>query len=259
MFSRYAATLALIGSALAVQAQTVTLRFNPPIGKTYVYATTTIIKSTGGQAGSMNQSMTVLTKALKNTGGKITLQSSIEGAKITGTGPGATNAAAMEKRLNGQKTTTVVDSQGQPVGSDAGKMMQKMMQGGLSNMHFFPTHPVSVGSKWGNTMDLAKMMPAQANMKITGGKMPVNMVLKKIEMRNGRRVAVIDMTMSTVMGMTGANPGQSMKITLKSTGTTWIDVASGMPVESRSVANTATSFGTMQMNQNITSTMKLRG
>jgi hypothetical protein len=255
--SRYAALLILAGSAVLGQAQSVTLRLKPPVGKAFSYATNTTIKMVGGQSSTMTQAMNIVMRATSAAAGKITIESTIQSVKVGGDGPAASAAPNIEKQLKGKKSTIIVDSQGKPLGANGPQMMQQMMQGGLSNT-YFPSQPVSVGSKWSNTIDLSKMVPAQGGMKVTGGKMPVNMTLRKFETRGGKRIAVIDMAMATTMAINGASPAQSMKMNLNTTGTTWIDVATGMPVESRTNAVTSSSFGGRQMNQNITSTMKLK-
>lgn len=260
--------LAVVGAALSAQAQKVTLRYNPPAGKTYVYASTSTNSQTTPQGKmSMKQTMTVTTKIVKNVGGKVTTETTMSGAKVTATGPAAGMAANIEKTLNGTKTTAVMDNRGRPVDMKASgsAMMQSVMSGmssGLGSMQGFPAEPVGVGSKWSSVMDFQKMMSGMMQgMSITGGKIPVNMVLKSFEVSNGRKLAVISVSLKGSFGIvppknSGA-PSGNVTTTMNTTAVMKVDVVTGMPVEVVSTGSGSTAFGKMKMDQSTSSTMKL--
>jgi hypothetical protein len=263
---RQFALLIILASAAAAQAQKVTLRFNPPAGKTYSYAmTTSMTQNTPQGPMQTKQTMTSVMKIVKNQGGKVTMENSIKGAKVTGSGPAAGMSKNIETMLNGMKSTTVVDNLGRPLdvnvaGNNAA--MQGMMSGmsnGLSSMYSYPKEAVGVGSKWSSTMDFQKMMgKAIPNAKVTGGKMPVTMTLKRLETRNGKKVAVIDIKMTGSMSMTMGGSATPISTTMNTTGELVVDLATGIPVAVKSVAKSTTSLSGMKMDQVQTTTMQLK-
>jgi hypothetical protein len=265
---RSAAMFVVLGSALAAQAQKVTLRYNPAVGKTYVFSTTTTMKQTMPQgASNMKQSMTTTMKVLKKAGDKVTIQTTVSGAKVTATGQGAEMASGIEKQLNSTKSTTVIDSRGRPAdikatGPQAMQSALSGMAGGLGSMNSFPEGPVGVGSTWTSTIDFQKMMKGMLQgMKMSGGKIPVKMTLKRFETAGGKRLAVIDVVLNGNFSLNppagNASAMGPVTTTLRTNATMKVDVATGVPVEVQSKGGGTTSIGKMKLVQDITTSMKL--
>ncbi len=266
---RHVSLLLVMGTALSAQAQKVTLRYNPPVGKSYVFQSVMTSKQDNPQGSTtMKQSMTITTKIVKNAGGKVTTLTTASGAKVTATGPAAQMVPNMEKSINSMKTTSVVDNRGRPVDMKAAgpEAMQQMMSGmssGLGAMQAFPVEAVGAGSKWVNTVDFQKMMAGMLQgMTMTGGKMPMTMVLKSFENRNGRRLAVIQISMKGTFSIAppkSTGPGMgSVTTTMKTDGVIRIDVATGMTIEAQSTGSGTTMINKMKMVQTYNSSMKLK-
>jgi hypothetical protein len=262
---RHLAMLLVLGSALSAQAQKVTLRFNPPVGKSYVYASTTSMTQTTPQGVSkMTQSMNTTMRIVKKLGDRYQVESKISGAKVNATGPGAEIATNIAKKLNGTTTSMMIDSRGRPADMKAAgsSMMQSAMSGmsgGLGNMNSYPAEPVGVGSKWSTTLDFQKIMAKSLQgMKMTGGKIPVNMSLKGFETKGGKKLAIIGVVMKGSFSLASPNPGQgTVTTTMNTTSTLKVDVGTGLAVEVVSSGGGSTSFGQMKMVQQMKTSTKL--
>lgn len=251
--------------ALVVFQSSVTLHYQPVVGKAYRYSMTMSSNNSmaAGQNMSMTSKMNITMKPLSRTAGKTTVQSTVDSVKVTAPqgSPAANMTSSMEKSMKASKTTLVMDSQGKIVSMNAtggNPMMGQMGQNMGGMMTFaYPKTPVRVGSSWSIPMDFGKMMAkTMPNMAVTG-KMPIVMRVMRIYGQQGRTLVQLAMTMNGVMNM-GAQ-GRSIATKMNSAGTLVIDAATGMPVSQQQTMTGATTFGKQTMKSTTVIAMKAIG
>ena len=268
------ASKALIVASLATlcvvaPAQQVTLRFKPPVGKTFKYTMVTKTSQSGGpmSVGDSSQMMTMTMKILSQSAGKTVMESAITDAKVNmSANPQMKGMATqVENMLKNFKATTTLDPYGKGLDTKVAggnPMMQGIASnigGGVGSMYSFPKEAVGVGSTWKVPFDFGKVMAgAVPGMKLSGGKTNVVCKLTGFENSGGKRIAVISTTVSATIGMS-LGAGGTATTTTNSKGVLKVDVATGMPVSVNSENTSKTSMGTMIMNQTTSTSMKLAG
>jgi hypothetical protein len=264
--------LALACTPCFAAAQKVTLRLNPPAGRTYVYrATTKSENKTAGMDMSMDQTYTMSMKVLSNKGGKVTFQSKVSDIKIKTppNSPMAGSAEQIKKMMEGMAATSTVDSRYRMVSmknSSTNPMVQGMAQGisgAMSGMTTFPEGPVGVGSSWTSKLDMGKMMSGQM---MPGGKVtsniPITLTVLRFTTVAGKKCVELSMKMGGTMHMTmgGQGGGKPMQIETKMSGkgTMLMDLATGMFLRMNSTSTSTTLFGSQSMNSTQTMSMALK-
>lgn len=228
--------------AASAQAQTVLLRYHPPVGKTVSYTmkmsmTMATPQAPGGKPMHFDQNVPMTLKVVSHTADTTTVEMT-------------TGASGMMKA---NTTRLTLDQYGTPKGAGGSgpgaAMMSSMGQGsqGIS----FPKGPVKVGATWTSSIDLGKMgggMPGGMKMN---GKVPI--VYRLTGLRGG--VATILMTAKGTMSMNMS--GKAMNISMDIRSTSDIDSATGLAKSSVTTTDTTTAIpGAGTMRQHMTMTMK---
>ncbi len=238
---RLHASLVLAASFLATtaSAQTVLLRYRPPVGKTFSYTMVMSMsmvapKATQAMAGATHfgQTSPMSIRVLSRTGDTTTVE--------TRSGPAHFDAGSPLAKNNGLTKPVVsrmtLDQYGTPKGAAGGGMPSAMVSavGQGSQGVAFPKKAVKVGDSWTSALDLGKMMGALSRGMKTSGTIPI--VYRLVAVQGG--VATVSMTAKGTMSMSmGTRP---MRITLDVRSTSLIDVATGMPKSSRTTTDTST-------------------
>ena len=278
---RKPALASLIGvSALALAAtapaQSVTLKLNLPVGKTYNYVTTSKSQSSGGPMNiSTDQRMEMSLSVLSKSAQGMRIKTKITDVKITvpPNTPGANMIKAQEQQLKNTSFEATYDSRGRSsgfAGSSANAAANKVMQG-MGSMRFgfmgveFPAGPVSPGSKWSSNIDFKKLVGEMGMGMVKPGKnsnMPVNFKLVKVTNQGGKKVAQIAYSMIGKIDMSVSNPqsGQSMPMNLSFNvnGNVTVDTATGLPLTNSSNGSTTTAVMGMNIIQKVSTTIKLK-
>jgi hypothetical protein len=266
----------IAGSTIA-SAQSVSLKFKPPVGKKYVYMTS--MSMTGGGMAGMNMNMkeTGVTtfKILSRAGDLTSLSIATSNVKITVPegSPMKAGIPNMEKQAN-VTTTMKVNSLGKAssvsVKGGADQMMQlagDLMGTGGAFLNY-PQAPVKPGSTWTSTLDLGKILGKRMPMmKISGGLLTLKMKLDKFVTSGGKRLAQVSMkgsgkasmSMNQGSGPAGKTPTMTMTIGVTMDSVTMIDIATGMAVSVTSNSSNKMSMGGQgSMTQSVKSSMKLK-
>jgi hypothetical protein len=259
----------LLSGVTAQGPNAVSLKFHPPIGKTYKYLMSMTMSMEQGKsipAMSFGTQVEMDMKVLSRTGDVTSLQTKMGKATVN-TPPGspiAASKASMEKMFNGMVVKSKIDSLYHVRGvAETGGAAEAMM-GGMSNLGnmsnmSFPNHPIRVGETWSGDMDLGKAMgglsKSMPGAKITGD-IPIKFTLMGLDRRGGQPVANIRITMIGDMSI-GAS-GQSMKIHMDANGNCVLELATGMTVSTRMIAASTMNIGGMKMVQHMTQAMTLR-
>lgn len=268
--------LSALALAATAPAQSVTLKLNLPVGKTYSYVTTTKSQSSGGPMNvssdqRMEMSLAVLSKSAQGT----RIRTKITDVKITvpPNTPGANMIKAQEQQLKNTSFEATYDSRGRSSGfsgSSANSAANKVMQG-MGSMRFgfmgveFPAGPVSPGSKWSSNIDFKKLVGEMGMGMVKPGKnsnMPVAFKLVKVANAGGKKVAQIAYSMIGKIDMSVSNPqsGQSMpmNLTFNVTGNVTVDTATGLPLTNTSSGSTSTAVMGMNITQKVSTSIKLK-
>lgn len=274
---RSLALVSLLALAALGSAQTVTLRFKPPVGTTRSYVTTTsMVQNVPGMPApmTMSQTMPMTYRVVSRSGGLTTIQTKTGQVKVTvpAGSPMAAQKAQIERMASGMTSTMTVDefgtlksmgATGAPGASLANGIGAGMASGaqGIS----YPNKPLKVGDTWTGSLDMGKSMSKTVPMGMTAkGKIPIVYRLLGIEKQGGKTLARISMTMngSTSMAMgaagAGAGGGKSMSMTMRmaSQGTMVVDAATGLLQSmSTKMSNDMAIMG-QNMRQNISVSMK---
>ena len=249
-----AAPLLLVATA---SAQTVLLRYRPPVGKTFAYTMTTSMtmaspQKTPGMKGPMSfrQSAPMTIRVVSQTPDATTIEMK--------TGP--TKTAAGSALGNAPQTSApqivrmTLDRFGTlKAGSGAGPATAIMSSmGGNMQGVVFPAKPVRVGDTWTQTIDLGKIMSgAKAGSMRVQGKLP--MVYRLTALKGG--IATIEMASKGAMTM--AMGAQAIKTSMNMRATSSIDSSTGLTKSTALVSDSATQLpGMGAMRQHMTMSMK---
>lgn len=261
--SRTAVAVALVlGSVIAAGGQkAVTLRIKPPVGQKYTYAMVMDNKTSGmGGAGTMSMKVTTelvySVKSLKGT--NTTMETTTKSAKVTAPqgSPMAGMAAQLEQQLKGQTMTVTLDELGKMVSTPG---TNATMAAGANTSVEYPRNPVSVGSTWSAIVDMGKVLAAQG-LQVTGGKIPFNYKVTKIESVGGQTLVHLSQAAKgnfTTSAAAGAGAG-SMKVGLDSKTGIVVEAATGMLRSSKGTMTMTLSAGSMTMTQTMVVDMRLK-
>lgn len=231
-FVRIIPLFVLATVAGAASAQQVTLRFKPPVGKTYNY--TSSLEMSGGGPGqqSSKQSSTTQLKIGARTGDKTRV--TMTNTNVVKSGKSGAKDSPMQMDITSLNAVTSLNSNGKAqIAILGGEMMSAM-----GPFPPFPANPVGVGSTWKKEFDLSKMFGKQfpPGVKISGGKLPLMLKLVKFVNQGGKKLAQISIngkaaaTISqSAMPAGGAKtPAITMTIAVICNTTTMVDVATGV-------------------------------
>jgi hypothetical protein len=255
--------LLLLGGAGATQGS-VTLKFHPPVGKSYHYQMSMISSTEMGKSASpmgMNTQMDINMKVVSRTGDITSLETRMSNMKMNGAGASAVQGA-MEKKMSGMVVKTQVDGQYRTK-SVNGSSMDSMLSG-FSGVTF-PNHPVKIGDTWNSNLDLGKalggMTGSMPGMKINGN-IPIHIRLSGFSHGGGRAQAEIHFTMKgdVTMSMSAGPNGKpmNMKMSMDGSGTNLVELATGMPTTSKSIIAMTMEVGGMHLVQHMTQNMNLK-
>lgn len=272
-FSHSIALALVLGIAGVASAQKVTLRYQPPVGKSYVYGMTMSSGSNSPMmaAASMKMTGTSTMKIVSRKGDVTTVKNAMSNVNfvVPKGSPLESQVAAMKKQATTEITMGInslggVANMSAAGGNPQANQMMNSMMGGSSPFAVLPKNPVGVGSTWTSSFDIGKMIGnAMPGMKVDGGKVLLTSKLVKFISQGGKKLAQIHIsgTGTTAMNLPGGQGG-SMKMTMKmsiNTDTT-IDVATGITVSMTSTTTNAMQFGGQgSMTQDTKMSMTLKG
>lgn len=247
----------LVLAAIA-PAQSVLLRYRPPVGKTAAYTMkmsmtmTSAQKSPGTRAPmSINQTMPMTIRVVSRTADTTTIE--------TKTGPAKPDPGSPMGRMPQAGKATVarmtLDQYGTPKGGTTGAgpaaaMMNSM--GGNTQGVLFPKGPVKVGDTWTQSIDMGKIMSSakMGGMKMQG-KFPLAYRLASL------KGGVATITMTSKGNLTMAMGAQPINATLNMRSTIQIDAATGLMKSMTTVNDTDTKIpGMGAMRQHMTVSIK---
>ncbi len=261
--------VALVSLVLATvasgSAQTVLLRYNPPVGKTASYTmrmsmSTTLPQgaSVSGKPMSFTQTTPMSLRVLAHAGGATTIETRSGPMKFDA--PAGSPMAAGAKNPNLAKVNVVrmtIDEFGTPKGASGGgasaavvnAMGSAMGQGGQGVT--FPKAPVKVGDTWKSSLDIGKMIGAAgAGLKANG---TIPLVFRLLAVKGGE--ATVSMTAKGSVGMNVG--GRTLNFTMDLKSTSLIDTATGLTRSTSTTMDSVTSMpGMTAMRQHMVSTLK---
>lgn len=229
------------------------------------YKTTTAMKmDVMGQTMDMGMEMTQSMSVLSQKDGWTTLKVVTDDMKATGEGAADVGSAlegakgiVMQLEVDELGNTRAIALQGK---DNVDPMTIQMVEGSMRAaqavgfMGFnFPKDGITVGTKWNLELDAAKMIPKNEMISSVTGKFPVAFEVIGFEDLEGKRHAKIKTTITgtATMGLGGPVGDMTMTMTMQSTGTSWVDVATGFLTKSESVAQNDSDFGMGTMSQQI--------
>lgn len=245
----------------AGSAQTVLLRFKPAVGTKVSYVlSTTMQQSLPNMPSGMNSTTVVpmVMRIVSRSGKMTTVETKTGTAKVTvdAKSPMAGMKPMMEKMLTNMTVNSVSDDLGNQkstAASGGGGMMGSMNQS--SQAITFPTAPVRVGGTWSSTLDMEKLVGSMAKSGITAsGKIPISYRLVSLKKVGSRTLATITTTMNGKTTMT--MPQGKMDMTMKGSGTSVVDIATGMFVSNSMVSDTTMAVMGQNMKQHMVMSMK---
>jgi hypothetical protein len=249
---------ATAGQTAGVQAP-ITLKFQPPVGKTFKYHMTMAMKMDPGAAAppmEMTTDSDIDMKVLSRANEISTIESRTSNAKITTPpdSPMANMAEQMEKTMSAMVVESQFDSHYNVKGIKGAPAGMESMSAGI-NMSF-PTDPIKIGDKWSSSLDMGKMLGAMTQGVEVSGKIPIKFTLEKVDQKGDQSLASIQILMDGDMTMSPA--GQTMTVHMHGTGHFTVDLATGMTVESEVKSNSTFSIAGQEMTQRMTQSMKPR-
>lgn len=230
----------ILAAPLLLGQTSVTLRFMPPVGKTYVYSMHGVMnQSGGGRAINATTDAKAALKVVSRKGDVTTLESTVSNAKITVPkgSPMAGQTANMAKMMNGRKTQIQIDSHYKPIGTMGGQTGQ--MFGSIQ----FPSHPVRVGESWTFNMTLPTGIPA-------GGTIPVKMTLVRV----AGNLATLKIAINGTVNLNGGAQGP-MKLAVSGSGTSSFETSTGM-FASMDITTVTKTQGTMAFSMSMHQVLK---
>jgi hypothetical protein len=252
----------ILGSQTSAPPTEVTLKFQPPVGKTYQYKMSMAMTMDAGGVVPNTDFKTDVDfdmKILSRDGDVTTIESKMGKAKVTipDDSPLSAMKDQMEESMSGKSSQTKIDSQ-YKVQSATGAGAD-MAFSGMQNLSF-PKHSLKVGETWTTDMDLGKVLSGPMTKNLPGakatGKIPINFRLEKVTLSGGQTLAEIHIDMKGDMDLDVS--GQSMAMHLDGSGSFTIDVATGMTVSTKMVSSNNMAIGSMNMVQHMTQTMAIR-
>lgn len=248
-------------AAVGASAQSVLLRYQPPVGKTVSYTMTNAMSMTSpmapGKPMAFTQTIPMTVRVVSKTAAGTMVETKSGPTKMSA--PAGSPMAGMANNPAMRKVNVVritIDPFGTPKGATgagpAAAMANSMgsVMGGGSQGVFFPAKPIKVGDTWTSAMDLGKMAPAGMPMKMNG-KIPL--VYRLVSLKGG--VAMVAMTAKGTMSMAFGN--KPMQIAMDIRSTILLDASTGLTKSMSSVTDSTTTLpGMGAMRQHMASTMR---
>ena len=252
--------LLLRTQATAPQAE-ITLKFQPPVGKTYKYRLSTEMSmdGTGGTSSNMKTAMDLDLNVLAKNGDVTTIESKTSHATIDmpDDNPAASMKDSMIEKMNGKVVKVDMDSTFNVKGGAGGGL--ESVFSSMAGMQF-PSHPIKVGETWNSKMDFKKLMSgilggAAPNATITGD-LPIVMQLESVDQVNGLAVATIKMSLTGDLQVSIS--GQEIGMHIAGLGNIKLEVATGATVSTNMVSDNKISAAAFTMNQHMVQKMVAR-
>lgn len=253
-------------SALILGQDSASIRFMPPIGKSYRYVMTMKMSQTMTMPGSKtpmpNTDMTMIIptmlKATKRSGLVTTLETSVGQMKLI-LPPNSILAgqkSQMEKAAAPKSTFMDMDA--------SFKILRSSGPNSASTTAFqsmsFPNHPIRVGETWNSIIDFSKFMGASGVGGATPpgmtGKVPTTYKLLSLSGSGAKAVAKIALTMKGNMTVTAS--GQTVPLQIDGAGLSSFEVSTGMVASSQLTMNIFVRMPQMTMKQNLVQSMVRR-
>jgi len=276
--SKTLALIALVAIGGVASAQQVTLRYKPPVGKSYAYTmtmdTATVAPGAGGNQ-SVKQTATNTIKVLSRSGEQTKVSTTTSNVKVTvpPNSPLKSQVAQMEKQ-GAMTATMTISSLGLVTNVSSGKTpnMQAAndMLSTIGPFSAMPKAAVGVGSTWTSSFNLGQMIAkTMPMMKVSGGNIPLKLKLTRFVSQGGKRLAEVKMTgAGTAKLSMAAQPGTrapsrsqgfAMNVAINISSTSLIDVATGVPVTTSTAMTNKMSVGNQgSMSQTMKMSMKLK-
>jgi hypothetical protein len=263
---------ALCAASFAVP-QSVTLRLNLQAGKTYRYAASNRIVSTGLAAMDMSQSMTMAISILSKTGQGSRTRTKISNIKVStkAQGPAAEQVKNSAAKLEGASFEATYNSRGQIVPGSVkataeGNAAAQLGAMGLGFMGMqYPAGPVSAGSKWSGSADFGKLLQGALGGAVQAkkGTLPISFRLVRFEKAAGKTFAHVNYAIKGVLDLAvrAGQQGQSMnmKVAVDMTGSAVVDTSNGIPTKGTAKGTTSMTLGQgMNVSQKTSATFLLK-
>jgi hypothetical protein len=260
----FTALLTVIAAGASAQV-TLRLKLQP---KTYQYAMTMDVDQ--GPIGKMKSRSTMVI-AVKKKGANYLMTMSTKDIKVTAPkgSPMEAQAKQLEQASKGEKTTATYSDRGVLVGAlkvTGNKAAQNMFNGmqiGFMGVEF-PVGPVRVGSSWTAQMDLAKIIKSMGagqmppGMKVSGKPLVIKYTVRSLGSQHGKRLVNVGYTLTGLMNMSMSNQGRTTNMSMKigGTGTSVVDVATGL--QTKSTGTMSMSMSPMNMTMKMVASYTLK-
>lgn len=227
----------------------VLLRYNLRKGQKYAYEVKTVMDTMGQ---SVTMVMDLETSVLEAQGDKYTVEYKIADISVSASDPQM--KAMFEQQMasmKGASFTADLDARGNITNmkGDARANMLQNVGGGSAFGFVFPDKPLKVGDSWTHSMNMgggAGSQPLKINYKLTG-------VSRNVATLSGSGTHTMEMNPPSGQGQQGGR----MTVESAMSGTTKVDVATGMIIESNGTFTTKMTGGGMGgQSQKILVTMK---
>lgn len=248
-------------------AQTVLLRFKPPVGTMVSYAMTTSLRQTVSSdpgAVEFTQTIPIRLRIVSRQEGVTTVESKMGQVTITlpAGSPLATQKARMEKASSGQVSTTAVDDLGnlkslRTTGAAGAAMASQIGTGMMNGAQgvVFPRRVLKIGDAWTASMDVGKAMGAAMGGRVMAtGRVPIVYRLTGLK----DNVASISVSMKGKTTLTfGAHRAE---VSMNATGAMSVDASTGLLNAMNMTSDATTSLGPGQaIRQHMVMAVKLGG
>lgn len=234
MAIRASFVLSLASVMGAASAQTVTLRYQPPVGKSFSYAMSMDMRqSVPGMPTpiSMHEEVPMTMRIVSRSGPSTVVDVRLGQAHVTlpKGSPMAASKAQIEQSTSNVSSRSTVDVYGKFSSVKSSNPMAAQMGGGMSSGLqgvAFPSRPVRVGESWTQSMDMGKIPGVASSGARTSGTIPIRYTLVNLRRVGGTTLATIRTEMNGHTKISGQ--GQTMNMTMRSGGNAVIDVATGL-------------------------------
>lgn len=255
--------LSLIAAAGGQDNTVIKLKFAKDTALKYK-TTTDMSMDVMGQTMQMGMEQTQSMTVVAQKEGWTTVRILTEDVKATG--DMAAEAGSGMESMKGLAMSLEVDEAGNTRNialekkADIDPMTLQMVEGSMKGAQavgfmgfMFPKEGVQVGSKWNITIDASKLVPKNEMITSVNGKFPVEFEVIGFEDVEGKRHVKIKTVMNGTANMAIASPVGDMNMTMKmqSTGTSWVDIATGFLTKSEGVMQSDSDFGMGTMTQQV--------
>ena len=226
----------------------ISLLYQPKVGSSYK---NTLTLTQSGQMGNTSSTSTVTTKVLSFEQGFYKLEATTSDTKITGGTGDNTEAAKAANTV----MTMYMDQHFKPKfdagsGSDDVQKLLKSMGSAFAGVTY-PSGPVQIGDTWTRSIDFGELMSAiiktqkgENSLKASG---KINLTFKLVK-ADESAVAISSTIGGTItMDMSETAGGMKIPMTFSGGGTSSMDRATGIPLNSDTKMNMQMNFGGQTM------------